>query len=95
MTFDEQIRQCCKERHKKEFFDSNRMQSRGEYIYTNFCVWCNAFKNGEGKDDYKLFEQYIKENNIVANWWQRKCIYENHFGFKFEYRNEKLVKVKV
>ena len=93
-TFEEMIIESQKERQKGEWFSANKKRVDGEYIYLNFCVWCNAYKNGAGKRDYRIFEQYIKENNIVANWWQRKRIYENYFGFKFEYKENKWIRVK-
>ena len=93
-TFEEMIKECEKERRKKQFYETNKKRVDGEYIYIMFCVWCNAYKNVAGKHDYKVFEQYIKENNIVANWWQKKRIYENHFGFKFEYKDNKWIRVK-
>lgn len=94
MTFDEMLKECRNERRKKEFFENNKKVVNGEYIYINFCIWCNSCRNGVGKHDYKVFEEYVKENNIVANWWQRKRIYENHFGFKFLYKDNKWIRVK-
>ena len=94
MNFDEDIRFEQAYRQKKEYEELIRKENNGDYIYTRFCVWCNAYKNGEGKHDYKLFEQYIKENGIEPNWWQRKRIYENYFGFLFEYKSDKWVRVK-
>jgi hypothetical protein len=93
-SFDEQIRITQQERQNKQYNSLKRKEIDGDYIYIRFCVWCNAYKNGTGKHDYKVFEQYIKENDIVANWWQRKCIYENYFGYKFEFINERWVRVK-
>lgn len=94
MTFDEEIRQEQVIRQRKEYEKLMQKEANGDYIYTNFCVWCDACKNGAGKHDYKLFEQYINENNIKPNWWQRKRIYENYFGYKFEYKENKWVRVK-
>ena len=95
MTFDELIKECCQDRKKAERYEHNKKKVNGEYIYIDFCVWCNAHEIGSKKHDCKVFEQYIKENNIVANWWQKKRIYENHFGFQFEYKDNKWVKVKL
>lgn len=94
MTFEEQIKIEREFNRRKEHEELMHRERNGELIYTRFCVWCNACKNGAGKHDYKLFEQYIKEYNIEPNWWQRKRIYENYFGFKFEYKDDKWVRVK-
>ena len=93
-SFDEQIKILQTERQRKEQDYLKKKEAKGDYIYIRFCVWCNAYKNGQGKHDSKVFEQYIKENNIVANWWQIKCIYENYFGYKFEFINERWIRVK-
>ena len=84
-TFDEMIRKAQDERHESEYNKHRRNMIRGEYIYTWFCVWCNAYNNGEGKKDWRTFARYIKENNIAVNWWQRKCIEEKYFGREFAY----------
>lgn len=93
-SFDEQIKIIQQLRQKKEFEEMQSKEFNGDYIYIRFCVWCNAYNNGQGKHDCKVFEQYIKENNITPNWWQKKRIYENYFGFKFEYKNERWIRVK-
>ncbi len=93
-TFNSRIREMQIERQKKELDHLKREERNGVYIYTRFCIWCNVYKNGQGKHDYKLFEEYVKKNNIVANWWQRKRIYENYFGFEFEFEDNKWIKVK-
>lgn len=64
-------------------------EARGEYIYWRFRVWCNAYKDGQGKESARVFAEYIKANNIVLNWYQRKCIAEKYFGYVFTYNHEK------
>lgn len=61
----------------------------GENIYWNFRVWCNAYKNGVGKDDARVFAEYIKKNGIELTHRQRKWIAENCFGFVFTYNHDK------
>jgi hypothetical protein len=61
----------------------------GENIYWQFRAWCNAYKNGEGKNDARVFAEFIKENSITLNWYQRKCIAEKHFGYVFTYNYDK------
>lgn len=88
-TFDEQIRQMQEERHRREFYEYQRKQANGEYIYVNFCVWCNAFNDSKGKNDAKLFAKFLKQENIELTFWQRKHLAEKYFGYKYEYDYEK------
>lgn len=88
-TFEEQIRQMQAERHRGEHYEYQRKQSNGEYIYVNFCVWCNAFKDSKGKNDAKLFAKFLKQENIELTFWQRKHLAEKYFGYKYEYDYEK------
>jgi hypothetical protein len=84
-SFEEQIENVQAERQEKEKSRLKSNEIKGEYIYTMFCVWCNAYNNGEGKNDWRTFARYIIENNIAVNWWQRKCIEEKYFGREFAY----------
>ena len=63
--------------------------AQGETIYWHFRAWCNAYKNGQGKESAKVFAEYLKERNVVLNWYQRKCIAEKHFGYVFTYNYDK------
>ena len=65
--------------------EQERKQHNGETIYAMYCVWCNAFKGSKGKNDYKQFLEYMKEENVEVSFWQFKKIAENHFNFYYEY----------
>lgn len=52
-TFDEQIREMQAERQRNEWWAGQRRLSRGEDIYTRFCVWCNAESHPEWKGEPK------------------------------------------
>lgn len=88
-TFEEQIRQMQDERHRRERWECKRKQLNGEYIYVNFCVWCNAFNDSKCKNDAKLFAKFLKQENIELTFWQRKHLAEKYFGYKYEYRHDK------
>lgn len=83
--FTKQIRQLCYERQQAELWEQNRKKQNGEYIYVNFCVWCNAYNDGNGKNDAKLFAKFLKQENIELTFWQRKHLAEKYFGYKYEY----------
>jgi hypothetical protein len=89
--FDTEIRKAQKERQLEEYYRLKHNEKQGVYIYTMYCVWCNAYNNGEGKRDWRTFARYIKENNIAVGWWQRKTIEEKYFGreFLFDYETGK------
>lgn len=88
-AFEEQIRQMQEERHRRERYEYQRKQVNGEYIYVNFCVWCNAYNDSKGKNDAKLFAKFLKQENIELTFWQRKHLAEKYFGYKYEYDYEK------
>jgi hypothetical protein len=78
------------QKHKREEQDRKRaILAQGDNIYWAFRVWCNAYKDGKGKNSAKVFTEYIKANSIVLNWYQRKCIAEKYFGYVFTYNYEK------
>lgn len=76
-------------RIQRESWERHCKQVRGEYIYVNFCVWCNAFNNSNGKNDAKLFAKFLKQENIELTFWQRKHLAEKYFGYKYEYKRDK------
>ena len=94
-TFDEEIIFEQAYRQRKEFEEMHKKEINGDYIYTRFCVWCNAYKNGQGKHDANIFAEYIKENNIKLNWWQRKRIAENYFNYKIEWNGKEWKSKKI
>lgn len=62
---------------------------RGEYIYTDFCIWCNCQGNPNLRNNEKLFAKWLKEENITLTEYQRHWIAENHFGWQFTWNEEK------
>ena len=84
-TFDEQIRELCAARQRNELLEQERKKRNGEYIYVNFCVWCNIYANKETKKDPKSFAEWLKQENIELTFWQRKHLAEKYFGYKYEY----------
>ena len=83
--FTKQIRQLCYERQQAELWEQNRKKANGEYIYVNFCVWCNIYPDKETKTDPKAFAKWLKQENIELTFWQRKHLAEKYFGYKYEY----------
>ena len=70
----------------------------GESVYLDFCIWCNAYHKGEGKNNPELFGTYLKENNTELNFWQKKHIAEKYFGWIYEwnvFENKWNIKKKV
>ena len=88
-AFEKQIRQMQDERRCREHWEYKRKQLNGEYIYVDFCMWCNAFNDSKGKNDAKLFAKFLKQQNIELTFWQRKNLAEKHFGYKYEYKHDK------
>lgn len=84
-TFEEQLLIEHNSRVQRERWERHCKQVRGEYIYVNFCVWCNAFNDSKGKNDAKLFAKFLKQENIELTFWQRKHLAEKYFGYKYEY----------
>lgn len=94
MTFDEQIIELQAERHCNEWWAAQRRMARGEHIYTRYCVWCNAEGKTEWKRNGVRFGEYLKRNGIELNFWQRKSIAEQYFGYRFSWNGEKWEKQK-
>lgn len=87
-TFEEIAEQIQKE---KAIENHNRAFNRkvtGEEQYVLFCAWCNAFNYGEGKNDPKVFKQYLKEENIELNFWQKKYLSEKYFNYEYKWDND-------
>jgi hypothetical protein len=89
VMFTKQIRQLCYERQQAELWEQNRKKQNGEYIYLNFCVWCNIYADKSKKTDPKAFAKWLKQKNIELTFWQRKNLAEKYFGYKYEYDYEK------
>lgn len=83
--FETQIREMVEIRHSKEREEATRNANNGEDEYTRFKCWCNAFKNGKGKNDARVFAEYLKEEGKELEFNQKKYLAEKYFGYEYEY----------
>ena len=88
-TFEEEISQIRAERHRNEREQRQLKEVRGEYIYTDFCVWCNCYAEQETKQNEKAFAEWLKRENRTLTEYQRRWIAENHFGWQFTWNKQK------
>ena len=90
-TFEEEIAIEHNSRIQQESWERHLKEVRGEYIYLDFCVWCNC----QGDTEYKLrknemaFAEWLKRENRTLTEYQRRWIAENHFGWQFTWNQEK------
>ena len=63
----------------------------GEDVYILFKCWCTFFKNQQGYNNAEYFAQFLKEQNRTLNFWQKKHLLEEYFGYVFNWdmKNEK------
>ena len=88
-TFEEEISEIRAERHRNEMEQRRLKEVRGEYIYTDFCVWCNCYAEQETKQNEKAFAEWLKRENRTLTEYQRRWIAENHFGWQFTWNKQK------
>ena len=89
-TFEEEISQMRAERYRNEMEQRRLKEVRGEYIYTDFCVWCNCQDdNGKLRASERAFADWLKRENRKLTEYQRRWIAENHFGWQFTWNEEK------
>lgn len=88
MDFDEEARLAHKERVLQEYNEREYKELFGENIYTNYCLWCNAFADNRAKISARKFGEYVKENKIELTDRQRVHIAEKYFGIKMQYNYE-------
>ena len=88
-TFEEEISEIRAERHRNEREQRRLKEVRGEYIYLDFCVWCNCYAEQETKQNEKAFAEWLKRENRTLTEYQRRWIAENHFGWQFTWNEEK------
>lgn len=69
-------------------------EKNGKPIYVEYCVWCNAFCNGEGQKNPKQFGAWIRQEGISLTEHQRRWIGETYFGYKFSWNGKTWVKEK-
>lgn len=94
--FDNDIRLLQRERKLAEQIVNGRFERAGEGIYACFCGYCNAEGKAEWKGDAKKFGEWLTASGIELDFWQRKAIAENHFGYEYEWdgREWKTRKIK-
>ena len=88
-TFEEEISQIRAERHRNESRERRLKEVRGEYIYLDFCIWCNCYAEQETKRNERAFAEWLKRENRTLTEYQRRWIAENHFGWQFTWNEEK------
>lgn len=79
------IEKCIEERRKKERTRAKNRAIYGEDVYVRFVTWCYAFKGEKAVKDPKMFSQFLKEEKIQLNFWQKKYLAENYFGFSYNW----------
>ena len=88
-TFEEEIAIEHLARLNAEKWGRRLKEVRGEYIYLDFCVWCNCYAEQETKQNEKAFAEWLKRENHTLTEYQRRWIAENHFGWRFIWDKEK------
>ena len=89
-TFEEQIEIEHNSRIKRESWERYLKEGRGEYIYLDFCIWCNCYAEQETKQNEKAFAEWLKRENRILTEYQRRWIAENHFGWQFTWNKQKM-----
>lgn len=89
-SFEEQIKIENKCNNDKWEWDRHCAATRGEDIYTAFCLWCNCQGDIDNKlrSNSQVFANWLKRHNITLTDYQRRCIAENHFGWKFTWNSD-------
>ena len=88
-TFEDQCRIEHNSRIQRESRERQLKEVRGEYIYLDFCVWCNCYAEQETKQNEKAFADWLKRENRTLTEYQRRWIAENHFGWQFTWNKQK------
>lgn len=88
-TFEEEIAIEHLARLNAEKWERQLKEVRGEYIYLDFCVWCNCYAEQETKQNEKAFAEWLKRENRTLTEYQRRWIAENHFGWRFTWNKQK------
>ena len=88
-TFEEEIMQIRAERYRNEREQRRLKEVRGEYIYTDFCVWLHCQGKSELRNNEKAFAEWLKRENRTLTEYQRRWIAENHFGWQFTWNKQK------
>ena len=88
-TFEEEIIEIRAERHRNESRERQLKEVRGEYIYTDFCIWLHCQGQAELRNNEKAFAEWLKRENHTLTEYQRRWIAENHFGWQFTWNEGK------
>ena len=88
-TFEEEIAIEHLARLNVEKWGRRLKEVRGEYIYLDFCVWCNCYAEQETKQNEKAFADWLKRENRKLTEYRRRWIAENHFGWRFTWNKQK------
>ena len=88
-TFEEEISQIRAEGYRNEMEQRQLKEVRGEYIYLDFCIWCNCYAEQETKQNEKAFAEWLKREYRTLTEYQRRWIAENHFGWQFTWNKQK------
>ena len=89
-TFEEEIAIEHNNRIQRESWERHCKQVRGEYIYTDFCVWLHCQgDDGKLRARERAFAEWLKRENRTLTEYQRRWIAENHFGWQFTWNEEK------
>ena len=88
-TFEEQCRIEHNSRIQRESRERQLKEVRGEYIYTDFCVWLHCQGQAELRNNEKAFAEWLKRENRTLTEYQRRWIAENHFGWRFIWNKQK------
>ena len=89
-TFEEEIAIEHLARLNAEKWGRRLKEVRGEYIYTDFCVWCNCQgDDGKLRVSEMAFAEWLKRENRKLTEYQRRWIAENHFGWRFTWNKQK------
>ncbi len=88
-TFEEQCRIEHNSRIQREIRERRLKEVRGEYIYTDFCVWLHCQGQAELRNNERAFADWLKKENRTLTEYQRRWIAENHFGWQFTWNKQK------
>ena len=89
-TFEEEIAIEHLARLNVEKWGRRLKEVRGEYIYLDFCVWCNCQgDDGKLRASERAFAEWLKRENRTLTEYQRRWIAENYFGWQFTWNEEK------
>jgi hypothetical protein len=80
--YDKRLLILEEKKREQERKDNELRKINGEDVYIYFCVWCNAFNNSNGKNNIKLFERFLSQENYQVNDYQLKYLKEKYFKGK-------------